>query len=69
MTTQTQSRLGSCVQSILSCLPARTDTYDKSQFSMLTPEVITILEKEKRKEVVIVGIETHICVMQTAMGE
>jgi nicotinamidase-related amidase len=36
---------------------------------MLTPEIVTILKKEERKEVVIVGIETHICVMQTAMGE
>ena len=69
MTTQTQSKLGPCVQSIVSCLPERTESYDKTQFSMLAPEVVTILEKEERKEIVIVGIETHICVLQTAMGE
>lgn len=69
MTTQTQSKLGPCVQAILSCLPERTESHDKSQFSMLTPEVVGALGKEKRKEVVIAGIETHICVLQTAMGE
>lgn len=46
-----------------------TDSYDKSHFSILPPEVSTILKQKKRKEIVIVGIEEHICALQTAMGE
>lgn len=36
---------------------------------MLTPEVQQLLQQEIRKEIVIVGIETHICVAQTAFGK
>lgn len=44
---------------------------DKTLFSMITPEMEAVLpspEKgEKSLDVIIVGIETHICVLQTTM--
>lgn len=38
----------------------------KTQFSMLTPEVISRLD-DNRKSVILCGIEAHVCVMQTAL--
>lgn len=35
---------------------------------MLTKEVFDYLKLEKREHVVVVGVETHICVAQTAFG-
>ncbi|KAF9888958.1 hypothetical protein FE257_008128 [Aspergillus nanangensis] len=67
MTTQAATTFGPCVPSIRSCLPKGTLEYDKKQFSMLIPEVVDALKQEDRKEVVLVGIETQICVSQTAL--
>jgi len=44
-------------------------TFDKTNFSMLIPEVYAILEsRPSLKSVVIFGIEAHICVVQTALS-
>lgn len=37
------------------------------QFSMLTPELLKQLEQTGRKQVMLVGIEAHVCVLQTAI--
>ncbi|KAJ7047718.1 Isochorismatase hydrolase [Mycena alexandri] len=43
-------------------------TYDKTLFSMLTPEVLAFLESRPNiKSVVLMGIESHICILQTAL--
>lgn len=39
--------------------------YEKLSFSAYTNEVATILKKLKRTNVVIAGMETHVCVFQT----
>merc|ERR1712146_310754 len=38
----------------------------KTQFSMLTPEVVTRLDSG-RGSVILCGIEAHVCIMQTAL--
>ncbi|KIY71749.1 Isochorismatase hydrolase [Cylindrobasidium torrendii FP15055 ss-10] len=42
-------------------------TLDKTLFSMLTPEVKEILVRRAPSAVVLMGIEAHICVQQTAL--
>lgn len=42
--------------------------YEKTKFSMLTPQIQDILKSKKDKsDVMIVGLETHVCVQQTAL--
>lgn len=48
-------------------LPIPT-TFDKTRFSMLTPDVAAWLARNRVRSVTLVGIETHICVLQTALG-
>jgi hypothetical protein len=80
ITTQNASRLGATVSEITSVLPsAATDSsfrpsssatvtteVDKTAFSMLVPELTCQLPTSPLS-VIIVGIETHICVTQTAL--
>jgi len=42
-------------------------TIDKTLFSMLTPEVKTILDSRNIKSVVLFGIESHVCVLQSTL--
>ncbi|KAK5198540.1 hypothetical protein LTR47_007653 [Exophiala xenobiotica] len=83
ITTQNASRLGSTVSEITSVLPSAandssssssssatvTTEVDKTAFSMLVPELISQLPTNPTSHlsVIIVGIETHICVTQTAL--
>nr|KAK5436023.1 hypothetical protein LTR18_009602 [Exophiala xenobiotica] len=80
ITTQNASRLGATVSEITSVLPsAATDSssssatvtteVDKTVFSMLVPELTSQLPTNPTSHlsVIIVGIETHICVTQTAL--
>lgn len=40
----------------------------KSQFSMLTPEVLALLEASpSRRHIVLFGIEAHVCILQTSL--
>ncbi|KAF8211497.1 Isochorismatase-like protein [Mycena galopus ATCC 62051] len=44
-------------------------TFDKTLFSMLTTEVLAFLDTRPGiKSVVLMGIESHICMLQTALG-
>lgn len=40
--------------------------FEKTRFSALTPEVQAALEQAGRENIVLIGCETHICVLQTA---
>ena len=41
--------------------------FEKGQFSMMTPEVATELVRTGRSQVVLFGIETHVCILQTTL--
>ncbi|RVD85655.1 uncharacterized protein DFL_003968 [Arthrobotrys flagrans] len=75
ITTQNRRALGDTVPEILS-LAGETNNIivnaDKSLFSMCTQEVLDKLDENvgeggKKREIVVVGIESHICVMQTTL--
>ncbi|GKZ29306.1 hypothetical protein AbraIFM66950_004278 [Aspergillus brasiliensis] len=75
ITTQSRAKLGPTVPELTAHLtsshPLIKADLDKTLFSMITPEMEALLpspEKgEKALDVIIVGIETHICVLQTTM--
>ncbi|KAK1827933.1 Isochorismatase-like protein [Podospora conica] len=69
VTTQNRARLGSTVSELAPLLTTAVDA-DKTRFSMWIPPVSTHATFAKPGQVVdvaIVGIESHICVTQTAL--
>ncbi|KAH8996979.1 Isochorismatase hydrolase [Lactarius hatsudake] len=42
-------------------------TVEKTLFSMATPEVLSLLEKHDFKSLVLMGIESHVCVLQSTL--
>jgi len=41
--------------------------FEKRQFSMLTDDVATVLQQSGRKQVILCGIEAHVCVLQSTL--
>ncbi|KAH7055553.1 Isochorismatase-like protein [Macrophomina phaseolina] len=67
-TTQNRARLGETCAELGLDIPGGVQTKvhaDKTLFSMITPEVRAALTQ--KHECIIVGIESHICVTQTAL--
>ncbi|OAA69440.1 isochorismatase domain-containing protein 2A [Cordyceps fumosorosea ARSEF 2679] len=64
VTTQTVAKLGPTVPSIAAHLTSITPV-DKTRFSMAVPEVVAGLAPGS--QVALVGIESHICITQTAL--
>ena len=46
---------------------SRAQVFEKGQFSMMTEEVKKAVEETKRTQIILVGIETHVCILQTAL--
>jgi len=68
VTTQNRTRLGNTVSELLPLLTTATADADKTRFSMWIPSISSHFPPEApRAEVAIVGIESHICVTQTAL--
>ncbi|KAK3997242.1 hypothetical protein QBC44DRAFT_338709 [Cladorrhinum sp. PSN332] len=67
VTTQNRSRLGDTVPELGSIIPPRLvrADLDKTKFSMFLPEISSALAPGS--EICLVGIESHICVTQTAL--
>ncbi|KAI1268460.1 Isochorismatase hydrolase [Xylariaceae sp. FL1019] len=65
VTTQNGAKLGGTVPEIEALINDAVVNVDKTLFSMATPEVVAKLPE--KGEVVIVGIESHICVTQTTL--
>ncbi|GJE84770.1 isochorismatase hydrolase [Phanerochaete sordida] len=69
VTTQNAKALGDTVPEVdLEGMgPLHLGTFDKSMFSMATPEVIELLQRYNIKTVIIMGIEAHICVLMSCL--
>lgn len=72
ITTQNRSKLGNTVPELAKHLsgPHIRADIDKTLFSMITPEMEALLPNVSTSaplDVIVVGIETHICVTQTTL--
>ncbi len=67
-TTQNATRLGSLCPSIISDLPAGAAIHDKLHFSVIADDAARLtMQNNCRPQVIVCGVETHICVCQTAL--
>jgi len=68
LTEQYPTGLGSTVRPILDLLePSGIQPISKVLFSSYTPEVRAALETAAREQIVVIGIESHVCVQQTVL--
>ena len=68
VTTQNVSRLGMTVPELTAAFEAGTPVFDKMTFSAARcPAFMEYLRETARKQVVVCGVETHICVSQSAI--
>ena len=66
VTEQYPKGLGSTIVSIKEAIP-NADYIEKTHFSALMEDnFLKIIEKHNKKQIIILGIETHICVLQTS---
>ncbi|KAH9057731.1 Isochorismatase hydrolase [Lactarius vividus] len=47
--------------------PLHLATIEKTLFSMATPDVLALLEKHAFQSLVVMGIESHVCVLQSTL--
>jgi len=66
-TEQYPEGLGSTVEPIREALPERTPIEDKLRFSACVEPIRERLAEQGRPVVLIAGIESHVCVLQTAL--
>lgn len=68
VTEQYPKALGNTVPELAEILPQGTPIVAKTDFSMCVPDVVTELEKlSDVKNILLTGIEAHVCVFQTAL--
>lgn len=69
VTEQSPQKLSSTCDSLKSALPETASVFEKTKFSMVTPEVEAKLQGDLRavKSIILVGVEAHICVFQTTL--
>ncbi|KAK2079499.1 hypothetical protein QBZ16_001893 [Prototheca wickerhamii] len=68
VTEQYPKGLGHTAQEIAELLPSDALIVEKTKFSMVVDDVADFLRKrDDIKRVILVGIETHVCVLQTAL--
>ncbi|MGX7196245.1 isochorismatase family protein [Enterococcus olivae] len=65
VTEQYPKGLGQTVAEIKNCLNERVPVFEKLSFSAYLPEIQTLLQEKAVKDVVLIGMETHVCVYQT----
>lgn len=66
VTEQYPKGLGATVETLREVLPENTQYFEKTAFSALeNNDVLEALKNSGKKQVIIFGIETHICVSQT----
>lgn len=68
ITEQKPKALGNTVVEIKTVLDStRSHIFEKTMFSMMTPEVQAHFKTTGRDQVILCGIESHVCVLQTAL--
>ena len=68
VTEQYPQKLGSTVSELKEVMAENTPVVAKTKFSMMVPEVLNEIEqKPKVKKVLLTGIETHVCILQTTL--
>jgi nicotinamidase-related amidase len=56
-------------EKLLAALPAGTRIYDKNSFSLASqPNILGAVRRTARKTAVLIGLETDVCVAQSALG-
>ena len=55
------------IEDIAHVLPPGSAIVEKTRFSALVPEVRAILETKRIRSVVVVGVEAHVCVLQSTL--
>lgn len=67
VTEQYPKGLGRTAEELILCLPDDAEIIEKSAFSSFgEPAFVSAIEKYEAKQIVICGVETHVCVNQTA---
>jgi len=58
---------GNTIDEIKNILPEHTSIIEKKKFSMVNDSLLELINKEKIKSVILLGIESHICILQTSL--
>lgn len=64
-TEQYPKGIGSTIEELKKDLD-RPEVYEKNSFNAYIDDIKNAIDEKKRKKIIIAGMETHICVMQTA---
>lgn len=68
LTEQYPKGLGATDMSIAKKLPESTQVFEKTGFSCCSAEGFCVaLESSNRKQIILAGLEAHVCVLQTAL--
>lgn len=67
VTEQYPARLGATVAAVKEALPPGSHCLEKTRFSSLVPQVAALLASAHRANVLVCGIEAHVCVLQTVL--
>jgi nicotinamidase-related amidase len=67
VTEQDTKGLGHSAPAILEAAAGHARVFEKTRFSALTPEVDAILSARRCDDVLIAGVEAHVCVAQTVL--
>ena len=69
VTAEDIAELGPAVDAVTNELPDGTEQHDKMTFGLAgDPDILSAVEQHGRRTAVIVGLETDVCVMQSALG-
>jgi nicotinamidase-related amidase len=66
ITEQYPKGIGPTVNQIKEKIDSNVEIFEKTSFTGCTEEVILALEKAGKEKIIITGMETHVCVFQTA---
>lgn len=67
LTEQYPKGLGKTVDSIQSLLNENVPVFEKTQFSAMTDDVLAELKSKPIENIILIGCETHVCMLQTVL--